>query len=325
MGALRKRGIGKRELSLAIGLSLLMCVAAYILQPERALTGNLGICLPSPNLWNINPVSSWLINTVLIGGIAAGGFFLNRSFNFIRSTEPVLPAMFLIFVGACPWITYNLSASTIICGVNLLALSVMFGIYKSPNATQELFTVATLLSVGSMFQYAFIPFIIPYVIGAIVMKAFRIKECLAFLMGLVAPYWVGIGLGLLPPEQFTMPEFTNLFSDFTQTSEIYVLTAEAAIGVVIGAVLALNNSMKLYAGNSMVNAMNMCITLIGGMCVICMCIDFSNLMAYIATFFFTVAVQLANLCALWQIKREWLVLLIPALIYIALFLTAILT
>ncbi|MDE6577913.1 MAG: hypothetical protein K2J82_08700 [Muribaculaceae bacterium] len=322
---IRKRGIGRTGLLLAV-LAMAVCsVCSFILKPERPLTGNLGVCLPSPNLWAIDPLYSWILNTILLGGIAVGGFFLNRAFNFIRSTEPVLPTMFLVFVGACPWITYNLSSSTIICVVNILSLSVLFTTYKSTNATQEMFTIATLLSVGSMFQYAFIPLAVAYIVGAIAMKAFRIKECLAMIMGFIAPYWVGLGLGLISPDWFKLPEFTNLFSDFTQTSERFVLMVEVGLAIFIGCLLGLNNGIKLYAGNSQVNAMNTCITLLGAVCIICIVADFSNMMAYLATFFFTVAVQVANLCALWNIRREWLVVFIPSLIYILLFVIAILT
>lgn len=316
---LRERGIGRTGLILTVIVMVGMCVVAFLFQPPRHLTGELGFCLPSPNLWDINPVSSWLINTVLLGGVAAGGFFLNRTYNFIRSTEPVLPAMFLILTGSCPWITYHLSSSTIICVVNLLSLSVLFRAYNTRNAAQEMFTIGTFLSVGSMFQYAFLPMAPVYVVGAIIMKAFRLKECLAFLMGLVAPYWVCLGLGLIRPEWFEQPQLTNLFSDFAKASELFLLMAGVGLAIFFGFILALNNSIKLYAGNSRVNAMNLCITLLGLMCVICIVVDFSNMTAYLATFYFTVAVQVANLCALWHIRREWLVVFIPSLIYICLF------
>ncbi|MBD5309835.1 MAG: hypothetical protein HDS10_05340 [Bacteroides sp.] len=321
----RNRDIGRAGI---IGTSLMMvgmCVVAFILQPEKPLTGNLGICLPSPNLWDINPVSSWLINLVLLGTVAAGGFFMNRTFNFIRSTEPVLPAIFLILAGSCPWITYSLSASTIVCVVNLMSLSVLFTTYKSPNATQEMFTIATLLSVGSMFQYAFIPMILPYILGAIFMKVLRIRELLAFLMGILAPYWVGLGLGLIKPEWFAMPEISNLFTDFSRTPELYVLMAGVALTAFAGTVLALNNSIKLYAGNSQVNAMNLSITVLGGVSIICIVVDFSNMITYLATLFFTVGVQVGNFCALWHIKKGWLVVFVPAVIYTTLFLITVLS
>lgn len=296
-----------------------MCTASYFYFPATSVAGNAGICLPSPNLWHIKPVSSWIINVVVIGGIAAGGFFMNRNYNFIRSTEPVLPAMFMVLVASCPWITRYLSSSTLLCAINLISLSVIFSAYNSRNATQQLFTIGTLLSVGSMFQYAFIPMVPIYLVAAIMMKVLRIKEFLAYGMGLIAPYWVGVGLGLIGLDQFRLPEITGMFTDMNFSPTLFVLVVSIGLAVFCGLLLGLNNSIKLYAGNSRVNAMNGCISLLGVMCVVCMLIDFTNMMAYLATLYFAVAVQVANLCALWNIRREWLVVFIPSLIYIGFF------
>lgn len=320
----RYKGIGKTGLVLAVMAMIAMTAVAYIYRPGSRITGELGICLPSPNIWEINPVSSWIINTVLTGAIALGGFFLNRTHNFIRSTQPVLPVMFLLLAGSNPWINYYLSSSTLICAVNLIALSILFGEYDSRNATQPMFAIGTFISVGSMFQYAFLPMTLAYILGAIIMKAFRLKELLALGMGMIAPYWVGVGLGLISLDSFEMPDITNLFSNFAKASEIFVLALSVGIAIFFGALLALNNSIKLYAGNSRVNAQNMTITLLGVISVICIIVDFSNMLAYLGTLYFTVAVQVANMCALWKIKREWLVVLIPAVIYIGFFITMIL-
>lgn len=131
---------------------LAMTAITFMLRPSERITGELGICLPSPNTWNIPPISSWMINTVLLGAIAAGGFFLNRTHNFIRSTQPVLPAMFLVLAGSNPWLNYYLSSSTLICVVNLLALSILFGEYKSHNATQAMFAIGTFFPLGQCFS-----------------------------------------------------------------------------------------------------------------------------------------------------------------------------
>lgn len=309
---------------LAILAMAAMCVAAFVLQPEERLSGELGICLPSPNLWVINPISSWLINTVLLGGIAAAAFFLNRTYNFIRSTQPVAPALFLVMAASNPWITGYLCSSTLLCAVNVLSLWVIFGIYNSRNATQEMFLIATFISVGSMFQHAFLPMIVPYVATAIIMKSFRIKELLAVGMGLIAPYWVGVGLGLIPPEWFRMPEITNLFDDYAQASDLFVLMLNIGVASLMVLLLGINNSIKLYAGNSRINAMNLAITLLGLTSMACIIIDFSNMMAYLATLYLAAAVQVANLCALWHFKREWIVVAVPAAAYIAFFIAMIL-
>lgn len=321
---MKKEGFGKGDLAIAVAIMMAMCVASYLFTPAVRIAGESGICLPSPNLWEIPPLWSWGGNTLLLGVIALCSFLMNRHFNFIRSTEPVLPAMFLILAASVPWNNTHLSTSTIICAVNLLNLALLFGCYRKPNATQEIFIIATSLSVGSMFQYAFLPYIIPIALGGMVIKAFRIKEFLALLMGLIAPYWVGIGLGLIPLENLAVPELSNLFSGYATFPDLFILILTVGLTALIGILLGFNNSFKLYAGNSRVNALNMIVNIMGLVSIVCIIIDFTNMMAYLATLSFSVAVQVANLCALWRLKREWLVILILALIYIGLFMAMIL-
>ncbi|MBD5357458.1 MAG: hypothetical protein HDR88_10710 [Bacteroides sp.] len=320
----KQKGIGKGGLLLCALAMVAMCAVSFWLRPDRRISGELGICLPSPNLWTINPVSSWLINTVMLGGCAAAGFFLNRTYNFIRSTHPVLSSLFLVLAASNPWITGYLSSSTLLCVINLLCITIMFRTFRSGNATQEMFVISTFISVGSMFQHAFLPMIVAYIGSAIVMKVFRFKECLAMLMGLVAPYWVGIGLGLIPLEWFRMPQITNLFIDYAHASDLFLLVFSVGLAIFCGFILGINNSIKLYAGNSQVNAMNLTITFVGVVSSVCVFIDFSNMMAYVATIYFSLAVQMANLCALWNVKRERLVVAIPAIIYIGFFIAMVL-
>lgn len=313
------RGIGKSGMVLAALAAGAMCALSYFFGNDGRLSGELGICLPSPNLWEGLPLLSWLVNIAFIGLIAAWAFLLNRHYNFIRSTQPVLPAVFLILTASNPWITGYLSSSTLVCGVNLLCLSILFGCYRQRNATQEMFVIATLISIGSMVQYAFLPYILAYMAAAIVMKAFRIKEFLAMGMGLVAPYWVGVGMGLIPLEWFRLPEITDLFNGFAQKPELFALMLSVGIAAFFGMILGLNNSIKLYAGNSRINALNLAINFVGAISVVCIIADFNNMMAYLETLYFAVAAQIANLCALWRFRREWIVVLVPGLIYIGFF------
>ncbi len=315
----RYKGIGKSGMVLAALVAAAMCVVAFLFGPDSRLSGEQGICLPSPNLWGIPAIWSWLINVAMMMAITTGTFLLNRHYNFIRSTQPVLPAMFVVMVASNPLITTYLSSSILICAMNLVALSVLFGCYKTRNATQQMFLIGTLFSIGSMCQYAFIPYIIPYVIGAIIMKAFRIKEFLALGMGIIAPYWVGVGLGLVPPDTFRMPEISNLFNGFAPSSDLFILMLSVGIAAFFGLLLGLNNSIKLYAGNSRVNALNMTVSLVGVTSIICIVVDFSNMVSYIATLYLTFAVQVANLCALWNFKSEWLIVFVPAVVYTGFF------
>lgn len=321
---MRAGEIGKGDLLIAVAVMAAMCATSFYFSPSIRISGGMGLCLPSPNLWNIEPIWSWGANTLLLGLIAVGCWLLNRTYNFIRSTRPVLPAMFLILAASNPWTDAYLTASTLLCAANLIVLAVAFGCYRSLNATQEMFLIGTIYSLGSMCQYAFLPFLLPVVAGAIIMKAFRVKEALAMLMGLVAPYWVGIGFGLLPLDSFRLPELSNLFGGFVETPDLIIILSSIGVAMFLGLLLGFNNSMKLYAGNSRVNALNMMISLMGVVSMVCIIVDFTNMMTYLATLYFTVAVQIANLCALWTFKREWVICLVPAVIYIGFFIAMVL-
>lgn len=302
-----------------------MCALSFFLGHHRNLTGDLGICMPSPNQWHIDPLLSWILNTCILAIIALGTHLLNRHYNYIRSTQPVMPAMFLLMTCSVPWLTEALNASTLVCVLNLMSLSVLFSCYRRRNATQEMFVIGTFFSLGSMCQYAFIPYIPVYAVSGIIMKAFRFKEFLAMGMGIIAPYWVGMGLGLITPGDFTLPEFSNLFDGYADHTDLFMLLVSVGLAAFSGLLLGLNNAIKLYAGNSRINALNLAVSLTGLVSIICIILDFRNMTAYVATMFMTVAAQFANLCALWTIKREWLVVFIPGVIYAIIFTVMLLT
>lgn len=315
----RNYAIGKPGLAAAVLISAALIAVAYSLMPEKPLPGQPGICLPPPSEWTMDPLWSCLINGFILAVIAAGTFVLNRAFNFIRSTQPVLPAVFMVTVASNPWITEQLSTSMLLCLANVLIMAVLFNAYAKPNATQDLFLIATFLSVGSMFQYAFIPMIAAAIAGAVAMKVLRFKEVLAFLMGLIAPYWVTVGLGIIPLSNFRLSEISPLFSDYERAADLFLLLLSVATACFIGLSLGIVNAIRLYAGNSKVNAMNTVIFMTGIVCILCIIFDFNNMLAYLATLYFTVAAQIANACALWRMRHEWIVPSLMVLIFISFF------
>ena len=318
-----KTGIGKTGIFMSIAIALAMCVTTYILKPVKMSRGDYGICLPSPHLWAIPDFLSWLINLIIIGGIAFILFQTNRHFNFIRTTEPALPVIFVIATCSSPWFTQGLDTSTLLCLVNVISLAIVFGVYNRPNATQQIFSMGGLIGLGSMFEYAFLPMAFVYIIWALILKILRFKETIAFLLGIMCPYWIGLGLGLISISDFHIQSLTPFFGSETDYSEIWLLLCGTGIAAIGGLFATMFNSMKLYAGNSIVNSMNLCVTVMGLAALICIFADYENMTAYVVTLYVAMSVQLANICALWNPEQEWLVSAIPSVIYIGLFLAAI--
>ena len=165
-----KTGIGKTGVALAAIVAIAMCILSLLFKPVEVAHIQYGICLPSPDSWNIDPFWSWVINTVLIGLITLLLFLINKSYNFIRSTEPALISLFLIMTCSSPWFTEALNTSVILCLANTVCLGIIFASYDTKNATQQLFVLGLVIGIGSMFQYAFLPMACVYFLWALFMK-----------------------------------------------------------------------------------------------------------------------------------------------------------
>lgn len=309
--------MGKEGMTLAAIASLAMAAVAFFIDAPNTLTGSMGICLPSPNGWGMTPLWGWILNLGLLVATAITLYFVNKEFTFVQGSDTVLTGMFVIMAASNTWVSGMLSSSTLMALANLICLVVLFGCYRKRNSSQELFAIATILALGSMIQYAFIFMMPVYLVGAILLKCFNFKGLVAFLMGVAAPYWIAVGLGIVPLSQFTMPTFTNLFDGYDTKSGLFFGLLNVAVTVVVGLILALNNGVKLYAGNTQRRLYNMVINVLGLVSAVCMLIDFNNMVAYMTTVYMITAVQLGNLFALWNIHKGWMWVLGLSALYVA--------
>lgn len=316
--------LGNGSLIPAAATSIAMCVAAWCVGGFLPPLGNAGICLPSANLWQLAPTASHLIGFALICGIAIALYFINRAYTIAQRQEGVATSLFLIITCANPMLTYGPGDSAILAAVNLASMAILLSCYKQRNATQELFAVATLLSVGSMFEYAFIFMIPAYIIIGVMMKCVHFREVLAFLLGLIAPYWVALGLGLVQPSDFNLPAIQPHPGDLASREDILIELITTGISVIVLIVLSLYNGIKLYAGNPQRRISNNAFSLLAALCLVCMVLDTDNIRTYLMTVNIAVALQYANLFALWNIAKPRLVLLLISVAYIASFILMIL-
>lgn len=317
---MKSKTLGTEGFLGAVVLVIALFFIYYLSGQAFILKSDLGVCLPSPNLWPLPELWSWGINLALILGCGIGLHFFNKAYSVIQSADMVLPTMFLILTATNPLVDGPLHSSTLMAAINIVCLATIFKCYKARNATQEIFVVATMLSLGSMFQYAFI-FLMPgYLLIALLLKCLHFRETVAFIMGICAPYWIAVGMGIIPVEAFHIPEFTTFREGLASASDMLVAGISIGVTALIGIIMALNNAVKLYAGNTRRRLMNNAIAVIGLICVAGMIIDFNNLTTYLATFYMTVAVQIANTFNLWNIRKGPLWSGIITLLYLIVFL-----
>lgn len=314
-----KQAMGKGGVALVMVLAVAMSVLAFLTEVPAPPVGDAGICLPSPSQWNLPPLISWLLNLALLLGTTAGIYLFNKQFSVVPGPSAILAPIFLLMTVSIPWIGGTLTGSAIITPVALSMLSIFCSAYGSRNASQEVFLVATLLSFGSMIQYAFVFMIVPAIVIAALFKCLRIREILAMLLGLMAPYWIVLGLGLVSPDSLRLPALSYIFDSVASKESLFICMLNLGFSAVIAMILALYNGIKLYAGNTRRRLFNLAICFTGLFALAGMIVDFNNFSAYVVTFYLTAAFQLADMFALWNIRRQWIWALIICCVYVGFF------
>lgn len=303
----RSIGIGRGGLILTIIASAVMLIISYIYRGDFVSATDYGVCIASPDLWRFPAFLSWLMNTLMIWGVAGGLSLLNRNFNFIRTTQPIFPAVFLMLCTLNPWLTCRISSGVLLCVINLISMSLLFVSYDSRNATQNTFVVGTLMGLGTMFNYAFLPYAGLFIVLMAIMKILRVKEFFAYGLGFVGSYWIGIGLGMIPLEAFRWPPLAYHMPEGLHGTESNLLLISTGVVALAGLIAGVASGAKPYAGTSRFNSMNLCITLLGLISAILIIVNPININSYLATLYMAVACYIANFCAIWQLRHEWAV------------------
>lgn len=296
------RTAGSASIIISAVAAIAMIAATALLLPNLAPEGDYGICLPSPNLWEI-PCAGIPLNAILMMIAVGAAIIINRRYSFVKGTDGILPTSMAILLATNPINTSYFGTPILMLLVNLVCLNIMMKSYRTPNATMQMFSVATYLSLGSMVQYSFLPMMIIYPIMALMTKTLRLKEAIAYIMGLIAPYWVLIGFGIISPEECRIPHFLSIIPEYGSGYILFIFISLGMLAMT-GLMMTLNNAMLIYSGNLKVRTFNNMITLLGVVCVACMLIDFENFQAYTSTFCFTTAVQISNFFAIRRIPKS---------------------
>ncbi len=287
----------------AVAAIAMIAATALILPPVKG--GEVfGICGALPAGW-FTQLKGEVFNAMLLIVAVVAAFFLNRRYSFVKGADGSLPVAMAILLASNPACIAYPGASVAMLIVNLVCLDILMKSYCARNAATEMFAIATYLSVGSMVEYAFLPLVLVYPVMGLMTKVIRLREIIAYGMGLVAPYWVALGFGIIGPSDFRMPEFLTVVPD-TGSGGMLIIYVSLGVMALIDLIMTLNNALLFYSGNIRVRTFNNLINLLGITCGISMLVDFGNFEAYAATFCFTSAVQTANFFAIRRIPRSTL-------------------
>ena len=312
--ALHSRG------ALAVAFLLMVVSAYYALASGvgEMIPGNKGTVFPSPALWIADPVISLWINIAALGAIVGLMIFINKAYNIPRTITLIYASFFAVLQTATPDLTSRLCSATLLAAVVIVSMTLMFSVYDLPSARRRVFMVFFLLSSSLSVQYAFVIYLPVFLVACAQMRIFTFRTVLAALLGIITPWWILFGCGIVAPSDFHLPEFTSLF-DTPDLLDTLIAAITAGLTIVLAITSYMLSWLKLITYNARMRACNGLLTLITFITVLAMVADFTNFICYLTLLNCCTAFFIGHMFVIRNSPKAWIVISTITAIYYAIY------
>ena len=244
-------------------------------------------------LVDAGPVSAG-INLLCLLATGAIVLALNKVYTFVRSMTHMFVSAFFLLQLANPSVLVAFNAGTLLCLVAAVTLMPLFASFQDGHAQRSIFLIFALVATGTMFHYGFILLIPAYLLGFANMRALGLKGVLAMLFGLVTPFWIAFGLGIVSPSDAQLPQWALL-----QRPQMSLQLALAVSIAVLGLVLMVSNLFTIMNYRMQPRVYNIFLMIMPVMVIIAACLDYHDLAVFFPLLSLMVAVQIAQAYTLW--------------------------
>lgn len=231
---------------------------------------------------------------------------LNKHFMFMEGVSALYSSLFILFVACIPQLSARWNEGSGVAFGILCCNLVLFSLYEQRKCTNRIFLLAAILSALSLWQVAFVYYVPLFLVGLIQMRVFTGRGLLAFIFGLITPYWIALGLGIVEPSELQYPQLQpfSIFREFPVYS--YMVLGMLFLGLIFMASIF----FTLMKYKLQIRAYNGFITLLLFWSFIMMVVDNVNALAYFPIFIATVSIQISHFFSTNNFKRRYIFLLI---------------
>lgn len=257
------------------------------------------------------------VGTVMLIGLLIA--IISRKYNLIRNNTKLPGALFGCMMLATPSLLDNLYPGLILCLVVLIALWFMIDSFAKPESQRNVFAAFLLLSAGTAIDYGFAWFLPVFWLGLAQMRIMSLRSVLASLMGLLTPWIIFLGLGIVEIDDLRLPQFwgqNNIFnySGFT------AMLATAAFTVFLGLSAWMQGFIKIISYNTQARAQISIVTVVMLMTIVASAVDFAHVSVFIPLLNCTVALFVGHLFGvIYTQGRSWMAVIGIMLIYLGLY------
>ncbi|MDE6101257.1 MAG: hypothetical protein K2G01_09455 [Paramuribaculum sp.] len=286
--------------SLVAVATIAVMIASSVASLPAIATGR-GLVTGAASADFLSATASFGIALLAIGATMGAMVVINNSFNLLRTSSPLYIGVLAFMEAASPLISTRACSGILVSLIVLISMGLIYTVYQQPvSGTKRVFLVFSLLSAGSMFQYALVAYLPVFLAGCAQMRCFTFRTFLAALVGIAVPWWIGWGFGWIDLSKIAFPTDFSIFTqlDISDTAQ---LVAVIAVTVIVGFVMTLTNMVKVYSYNARARSLTGLLVTVTIATLMLAMIDFANITAYLPLLNCCVAYQTA---LFFRIKAE---------------------
>lgn len=260
-----------------------------------------------------------IVSLLLAGATAVAMIVINRQFNLLRTTSLFFAGLFMIACGATPQVFTTEGIVPALLALTVTgAMWLMFTLYNRRMSDRRIFLIFTLLSAGCILDFTFLFYVPVFLAGMGQMRIFRFKKIVSAIIGLITPWWIGFGLGVL-----SVPELPHII--FTPPSMLldmpggWPFLSTVAFSLLIGFFTGSLSILRILGFNARARAVNGLLALIGIVTGALAIVNFTNLTTYVVLLNSCVAFQVGHFFRATATRRGYIFVLALVAAYVSLY------
>ena len=227
--------------------------------------------------------------------LVTGGIMLalNKVFNYVRAVTHLFVSAFFLLQITHPASLVTFNAGTLLSLLMALSAMPLFAAFQDKHSQRRVFLLFALAAAGAMFNYGFLVLIPAFLLGFLNMGVLNLKGILAMLFGLVTPFWIVLGLGIVSPLDFTAPQFQGIWHQPGNAAAMLLLVLAVLISL-LGIVLAVVNLFTIMNYRVQTRVYNAFFVFVLLSIIVAIGIDYRDVAFFLPLLNLMVAVQIAH-------------------------------
>lgn len=273
-----------------------MAVSAYV----AAMSGNLGqidhghgIFFDATDILVEHPTLSVTLNVALVTVIGLLMQLLNKVYGFVRSSTSMLASAFYLLTMANPFTSYTLYTGTALAAVLVLGAFYLYVSYLNPRAQHSVFLTFAVVTSCTMIHWSFVLLLVAFFLGFIEMRVMQWRGIVAMLLGIITPFWILLGLGIVSPLSFMPMQFSTAWAS-AEVSQLSLFLVSVIVTAVAAVVLTCVNLYTIIGYRHQWRIYNAFIMLTGIITIIAMCVDYHDMHVFLPLLNVCLAIEVAH-------------------------------